>query len=395
MTPDSPSRFPSHRSRAFLIFTVAFLLGGIGIAGRLRAHAALAEDARALARPRVRTIHAEHSSASSELVLPGEVRAFVDAPVYARTTGYVKRWFADLGTEVRAGQVLAELDTPEVDAQFHQAQADLASAEANLTLAETTLSRWAELLEIQTVSKQDYEDKAGDLRAKRAARDAARANLARYSQLQDFKRVVAPFHGVITARNVDIGDLVQAGTGAAGSGSRELFHIIDAARLRVFVDVPQSDSDDLRPGIEARLRLPEHPGRTWLGRVVRTAGAVTPSTRTVRLEVDIDNADAAVLGGSYAEVAFAVPGRSVPRLPVNAILFGTNGPRVATVSGTGTTHLVKVALGRDFGTEVEIVEGLGGTESVIVNPPDGLQDGAEVQVLDQGQSGQSRPRGAG
>lgn len=395
MTPISSNRVPFHRSRAFLVVAAAIVLGGVGIAGRLRAHAMLEDDARELARPRVRTIHAAHGAGAAELVLPGEVRAFVDAPVYARTTGYVKRWFVDLGTEVQAGQVLAELDTPEVDAQFHQAQADLASADASLALAETTLSRWAELLEIQTVSKQDYEDKAGDLRAKRAARDAARANLSRYSQLQDFKRVVAPFHGVITARNVDIGDLVQAGTGAAGSGSRELFHIIDAGRLRVFVDVPQSNGAELRPGIEARLRLPERAGRTWIGHVVRTAGAVTPSTRTVRVEVDIDNGDAAVLGGSYVEVAFAVPGRAVPRLPVNAILFGTNGPRVATVSGDGVTHLLKVALGRDFGTEVEIVEGLAGAERVIVNPPDGLQDGTAVQVLDPAPGGESHPKGAG
>jgi RND family efflux transporter MFP subunit len=395
MTTDSSPRSPLWRPRGILIVAAAVVLGGVGIADRIRAHSALEEDARGLARPLVRTIHPKRNAGSSELALPGEVRAFVDAPVYARTTGYVTRWFVDLGTEVKAGQVLAELDTPEVDAQFHQAQADLASAEANLALAETTLSRWEELLAIQMVSKQDYEDKAGDLRAKRAARDSARANLARYSQLQDFKRVVAPFHGVITARNVDIGDLVQAGTGAAGSGTRELFHIIDAARLRVYVDLPQSDSGDLRPGVEARIRLPERPGRTWVGHVVRTAGAITPSTRTVRVEVDIDNGDAAVLGGSYAEVAFSVAERSVPRLPVNAILFGTDGPRVATVVGGGTARLVKVALGRDYGTEVEILQGLTGEETVIVNPPDGLEDGAAVQVLASNPIGSRPQAGAG
>jgi RND family efflux transporter MFP subunit len=370
------------RSRKPLVALIAIALGiGLGIASRLRAHAALAEDAQTQARPVVNTLAPSRATHAEVLTLPGEVRAFVDAPVYARTSGYVLRWRVDLGATVRAGELLAELDTPEVDAQFRQAEADLATAEANLALAQTTRARWAELVGIQAVSQQEFEEKAGDLLAKSATRNAAKENVAHFRQLQDFKRVVAPFSGTVTARNVDIGDLVESGTGATAGGSRELFHLIDASKLRVYVDVPQGQTAALRPGVEAEVVLPERPGEPYLGRVVRTAGAIAPGTRTLRVEVDVDNPAGTLLGGSYAEVRFKVPPSATLRLPVNTLLFRGDGLRVAAVSADERVRLLPVTLGRDFGTEVEVLAGLDGSEAVVVNPPDGIREGDPVRVV--------------
>jgi RND family efflux transporter MFP subunit len=329
----------------------------------------------------VNTVAPAHARDPDGLVLPGEVRAYVDAPVYARTTGYVRRWLVDIGTPVKAGDLLAELDTPEVDAQRRQAEADLATAEATLALAETTRSRWSDLVGIQAVSQQDFEEKSGDFAAKRATRDAARENVAHFRELQDFKRVLAPFAGVVTVRNIDIGDLVQAGTGAAGGGSRELFHLIDASKLRVYVDVPQGQGVSLGAGTEADVRLPERPGERYAGRVVRTAGAIAPASRTLRVEVDVDNPQRTLLGGSYAEVSFILPPSAAWRLPVNTLLFRGDGLRVATLVQSDRVHLLPVVLGRDFGTEVEVLDGLTGHEAIVVNPPDGIREGDRVRVV--------------
>jgi RND family efflux transporter MFP subunit len=367
-------------SWALIILVAVIAVGGFGIVARVRSEAALAGEARDVETPLVKTVHAVRGGAGGELTLPGEVRAYVDAPVYARATGYVKRWYVDIGAEVKAGRLLAELDTPEVDAQLRQAEADLSSAEASLSLAAKTSARWAELIAIQAVSHQDYEDKAADLKAKQAARDAAQENVYHFRQLQGFKRVVAPFDGVITARNVDIGDLVQAGTGAAGAGSRELFHLVDASKLRVYIDVPQSRSGALTLGSTARVIFPENPGKPYSGGILRTAGAIAPDTRTLRVEVDVENSGRALLGGSYAEVIFSLPAASTLRLPINSILFRGDGLTVASVDVRGVIRLVPIQLGRDFGTEVEVLDGLSGTEAVALNPPDGIRDGDLVRV---------------
>jgi RND family efflux transporter MFP subunit len=367
-------------SRGLIVLVTMIAVGGLGIVARVRSEAALESETHDVEIPLVKTVHAVRGGAGGELTLPGEVRAYVDAPVYARATGYVKRWFVDIGAEVKAGRLLAELDTPEVDAQLRQAEADLSSAEASLSLAMKTSARWTELVAIQAVSHQEYEDKAADLEVKQSSRDAAQENVYHYRQLQGFKRVVAPFDGVITARNVDIGDLVQAGTGTAGAGSKELFHLVDASKLRVYIDVPQSRSGALTPGSEARVIFPENPGKRYLGSVVRTAGAIAPDTRTLRVEVEVENARRALLGGSYAEVTFSLPAADTLRLPINSILFRGDGLTVASVDVGGLIRLVPVQLGRDFGTEVEVLDGLSGTEAIALNPPDGIRDGDLVRV---------------
>lgn len=358
---------------------LAFVGGGEALL-RMHTHSQLEAQSAEARVPLVRTVHPQAALRAAQLVLPGEVRAFVDAPIYSRTTGYVKRWVVDLGAHVKAGQLLAELDTPEVDAQLRQAEADLAMADANLSLARTTHERWQQLLAIQAVSQQNYEDKAGDLRVKMATREAAAANVARYRQLQDFKHVVAPFDGVITARNVDTGDLVHAETGTAGTSERELFHLVDSSRLRVFVEVPQAQSNQVQVGQQTELTFPEQPGKHFHGSVVHTAGAVNPDTRTLRVEADVDNVDAALFGGAYAEVTFNMTPVDPVLLPVNTLLFRSDGLRVAIVTPAHTVRLIPISIGKDFGTEVEVVEGIKGDEQLILNPPDSIQEGDRVRL---------------
>jgi RND family efflux transporter MFP subunit len=319
-------------------------------------------------------------AASDELVLPGEVQAYVNAPIYARTSGYVKHWDVDIGAQVRKGQLLAELDTPEVDAQYVQAKADLATAEANYQLAVITEKRTAQLSAIQAASQQDEDDRLGDLQAKKAIVQSARANLAHFEELQGFKRVVAPFDGLITARHVDIGNLVQNGTGTAG-GAVALFDIADANRLRVYVDVPEYAARRITDGLGADLSFSENPGQTFSGRVVRSAQAINPVSRTLHVEVDVDNPSAALYSGAYSQVHFHLPADSRLILPVNTLLFRADGLRVATLADDHTIKLVNVTLGRDLGSKVEVVNGLTGQEAVVINPPDSIADGAAVRLV--------------
>ncbi|MGH8455910.1 MAG: efflux RND transporter periplasmic adaptor subunit [Stenotrophobium sp.] len=361
-----------------VIAIIAVIFAAWGILHRVRAQAALrAQTDRQAAIP-VNVTHPIAADAGEQLVLPGNVKAFADAPIYARTSGYLKRWLVDIGTPVKAGQLLAEIDTPEVDQQLAQAEADLASAVANNALAQTTAARWKDLLAADSVSKQDADEKAGDAQAKAALAASARANVARLRQLQDFKRIVAPFDGVITARNVDIGDLVNPGS----SSQQELFHIVSTKKLRIYVQVPQAYVPGISIGMSAQLHFTEHPGHTYPARLESTADAIDPASRTMLVQLEADNPKGELLPGAYAEVHFDLPLRAEAlRLPANTLIFSAQGIQAATVEDSGHVAIKTLTLGRDFGKSVEVLTGIAANDSVIVNPPDTIADGDAVQVV--------------
>jgi RND family efflux transporter MFP subunit len=347
-----------------------------GIVTRAKADAALKQDTLAAAIPTVAVVQPKHGSAAEEVVFPGNIRAYTDAAIYARTTGYLKKWYVDLGTRVKEGQLLAEIETPEVDQQLSQARADLATAEANNQLAQSTADRWKELVATDSVSKQETDEKVGDLNAKKAMVESGRANVKRLEQLHAFGRIYAPFSGVITVRNTDVGQLVDAGN----SQGRELFHLAATDKLRVYVSVPQQYSRAATPGTSADLTLEEFPGRKFTGTIARNANAIDAASRTLLTEVEVNNKTGELLPGSYTSVhlKLATKGPAIT-IPANTLLFRSEGLRVAIVKD-GQAHLTAVTVGRDFGTDVEIVSGLQGDESIVVNPPDSLISGAPVRV---------------
>ena len=365
------------RRYSLILLIVALSLAAWGEVSRVRARASLGKKAAEAAIPTVVTVTPNRTPLGEELVLPGSVQAYMEAPIYARTSGYLKDWRTDIGTQVTKGQLLGEIETPEVDQQLNQAQADLATARANEALAASTNARWQGLLATESVSKQDADERAGDAAAKKAAADSAAANLLRLRDLESFKRVVAPFSGVITARNTDIGALINAGQ-SAGS---ELFRIADTHKLRVYVQVPEAYAAATRPGLEAELRFAEQPSRTFSAKTVRTSNALDPTLRTLQVELELDNAKGEVFPGAYAEVHFKLPASAESlQLPANTVLFRATGLQVATIDGQKRVKLKSVVQGRDFGTTIEILSGLGADEAVILNPPDSLADGLPVRI---------------
>jgi RND family efflux transporter MFP subunit len=376
--PEANSDKPEadHYSRNVIVIGIALIviLVVLGIAARLQMQHALQRNIDETAAIVVATIAPTASDAEQTIVLPGNVEAFADAPLYARATGYLKNWTADIGTRVKKGQLLAELDIPEVDQQLLQAQAELANAVANQRLAQSTAQRWQELLAADSISKQEADEKISDAVAKNAQLDSARANVERLRQLQSFKRIEAPFDGVVTARNVDIGALVNAGSG------QELFRIVASKKLRVYVRAPQIYAPLVRPGLNASLELAEHPGLRYAGTLVRTADAIDPVTRTLLLQVEVDNARGELLPGSYARVHLKLPGQRNLLLPVNTLIFRADGLQVATVNGEQRVVLKPIVLGRDFGSEVEVVSGIGPNDAVILNPPDALVGNQRVRL---------------
>jgi RND family efflux transporter MFP subunit len=301
----------------------------------------------------------------------------MEAPIYARTSGYLKEWRTDIGTQVTKGQLLAEIEAPEVDQQLSQAQADLATARANESLSNSTNARWQGLLSTQSVSAQDAEQKAGDAAAKKATADSAAANVARLRELESFKRVVAPFAGVITARNTDVGALINAGQSAGA----ELFHIADTHQLRIYVQVPQAYAAVTRPGLDAELRFIEQPGRTFAARTVRTSNALDPIQRTLQVELELDNEKGEIFPGAYAEVHFKLAANAQSlRLPSNTVLFRAAGLQVATVDDQKRVKLKTVVQGRDFGNSIEILSGIEPDDLVVLNPPDSITDGEVVRL---------------
>src|SRR5882757_1920568 len=359
-------------TRAILLLFTVLILAIIviwGISSRRKANAQLSQETRELAIPTVTVIHPKRGAPMQEIVLPGDMQPYTDAPIYARTTGYLKSWHADIGTHVKAGQLLAEIDTPEVDQQLQQARSDLATVEANLRLADITATRYKDLMKSDSVAQQDVDNANGNYEARRTAVESARSNVKRLEDLQSFKKIYAPFDGVLTARNTDIGQLIDSGS--SGGTSRELFHIAAVNPLRVYINVPQFDSPQIRPGLRAELVLTEFPGRRFEGSVVRSSGAIDNTSRTLLTEVDVENPAHLLKPGGYVEVHLKLPSPvNTFTLPVNATIFRSAGLQVAVVKNGKTISLVSVTPGRDFGTSIEIVAGLKGDESVVLNPSD-------------------------
>jgi RND family efflux transporter MFP subunit len=369
----------TRRLKRLALYTliVALIVAGWGIFSRLQARDALERGTAAAGEQIVNVVKAHRSEGDNELVLPGNVQPHTDAPIYARTSGYLKRWYADIGKPVKAGELLAEIETPEVDAQYRQAKADLATAEANNHLAQTTAARYQELRKSGLVAAQDVDNAQGDADAKTAQLESARQNLQRLAQLEAFNRITAPFDGVVTARRVDVGSLINQGN----TSGQELFHLTATTKLRVYVQVPQVYVTLIEPGATAELIFPERPDRRFPARVVSTARSIDATTRTLLTELEADNAKGELLSGSFAQVHLAMPaGMSSLRLPSNTLLFRADGLHVATVDANNQVHLNTVRVGRDFGSELEILSGVSEDERVIINPPDSLLAGATVRV---------------
>jgi RND family efflux transporter MFP subunit len=367
---------------AVVLIVAAFVAGLIP---RLRVRQTTIQETRELATPTVTVVSAAPGQAAAAIPLPAEVKAFVEASIYARASGYLKRWLADIGASVTAGQLLAEIDTPELDQDLARARAELARAEAGLALAKTTAARWTELLKTSSVSEQETAEKKADLALKAAAVEAERANVQRLENLKSFARVTAPFDGIITARKTDIGQLITA------AGNHELFRLAQTRTLRVFVSVPQSLARTVAPGQSAEVTFPELPGRRFQAKVVRTAGAVDTDSRTLLTELSLDNTHGELLSGSYAQVRFTeTHSTAALTLPSNALLFRAEGMQVGVVGADDKVALRSIKLGRDFGKTVEVLEGLSSTERVILNPSDSLTAGAAVHVAVPSQTAATR-----
>jgi RND family efflux transporter MFP subunit len=368
---------PRFKRYAWVVLALALLFSAWGILSRLSARNALDRAAREAAIPLVVTTRPRGGPAADTLVLPGSVQAYYEASIYARTGGYLKSWYTDIGTPVKKGQLLAEIDAPEVDQQLRQAEADLGTARANYELARSTNERWQGLRATESVSQQDADQRAGDAAAKAAAQASAAANVARLRELEGFKRVVAPFNGVVTQRNTDVGALINAGE-TPGSA---LFRVADTHRLRIYVQVPQAYAAQVRTGMSATLEFTDHPGQHYSATVASTAHALDAVSRTLQVELQIDNSQGELLPGSYVQVTFALPPSvGTLRVPVNAVIFRGKVPQVAVVDDAQRVRLRDIAEGRDFGTEVEVLAGIGPNDTLIVNPPDSIADGAPVRI---------------
>ncbi len=357
---------------------IALIVVAAGTASRISATNDLRETAEDAAIPTVSVVTPAADKEGDALVLPGNVQAYNSAAIYARTNGYVRRWLADIGDSVRAGQSLAILDAPEVDQQLAQAQADYQTALANQRLADTTARRWSSMLSQDAVSKQEADEKAGDLAAKSALSNAALANVKRLKALQGFTRLSAPFDGVVTSRSAQIGALVVAGNAAA----QPLFTVSDVHRMRIYVRVPQGNSAQVRNGMAASLTLPEYPGRTFPATMTRSAGAVDAQSGAVLVELQADNRDGALKPGAFAQVNFAVEqgGGNALTLPGSAILYGNDGPTVAVVSGDGRVRVKPVTIARDEGDIVQLSAGVAPSDRVVDTPPDAIRTGDRVRV---------------
>jgi RND family efflux transporter MFP subunit len=376
----APPPAPAPRLRAVLIAisVLAVLAAALGIASRMRARTELKDVTRATAAPTVSVVQAEPGAPAQELILPASVQAFTDAPIYARTSGYLK-WYADIGARVRKGQRLADIDSPEIEQQLQAARADLANARANEHLAKATADRYVELIKTDSASRLDLDNAVDGLAAKRAAADSAQSNVRRLEQMAAFQKIDAPFDGVITARNTDIGQLIDSGS--SGGPARELFRISATDTMRVFVNVPQVHSRAAAPGVPVDVTFAERAGKRYRGKIARTASAIDPGTRTLLVEVDLDNAAGEILPGAFAEVHLQLASAAPTQLlPVSALMFRSEGVRVATVAPGNRAALVPVTLGRDFGTKVEVTSGLAPGALVIDSPPDSLIDGQEIRI---------------
>jgi RND family efflux transporter MFP subunit len=408
--PGSARWLPRVLKLVLVLLIAVLVLGALivwGIDARIKTAAAVKQETMELATPTVAVAHPKMGALQNEVVLPGNIQAFIDSPIFARASGYLKKWYADIGARVKAGQTLAEIDAPELDQQVRQAQsaveqakaaldqtqANLVQGKANAELARVTAQRWSNLVAKGVVSKQENDQYQAQFHAQEANVDAlekgiaaargsvgaAEANLSRLQEMRGFETVKAPFDGVITARNTDIGALVNAGMGGA---AQELFHIAATAKLRVYLNVPQIYSQSAVPGIPAELTLSEFPGRRFHGKLVRTADSMDSGTRTLLTEVDVDNPTGELKPGAYAEVHLTIPaGMPSVVVPVGAILFRSEGLRVGVVRDGNKVALVPVILGKDYGTEVEVLSGIRPEDLVIMNPADSLTSGSVVRPV--------------
>jgi len=360
-----------------LIVVVALLVSGI--LSRVKARTKLKAETAQVALTAVSVVSPKQSAPAEEIILPGNVQPFITSPIYARTNGYLRKWYVDIGGRVKQGQLLAVIETPEVDQQLQQARSNLLTAQANLELAAITKSRYQGLLKSNAVAQQDVDNAVGTYNANKAIVEADQAAVDQYTALVSFEKVYAPFDGVITARNTDIGDLINSGSG--GGVKTDLFHIVQPGKLRVYVNVPEEYSRGTKVGMTADLHLAEFPDRKFQGKLVRTADAINVTTRTLLVEIDVDNPTGTLLTGSYAEVHLAVPSQaSTFLLPVNTLLFRSEGLQVGIVRD-GKVVLSAVTPGHDFGSQIEIVSGLKPDDQVIMNPPDSLVTGQQVQIV--------------
>src|ERR1700736_5951495 len=372
------------RSRKpWLVFAIAVIAGAAlllsGLWWRVKARNTLNTETAQAAVPAVSVVSPKQTAPTDEIILPGNVQPFITSPIYSRTNGYLKKWYFDIGAHVKQGQLLALIETPEVDQQLQQARSNLLTAQANLELAAITKTRYLGLLKSNAVSQQDADNAVGTYNANKAIVEADKAAVEQYSALVSFEKIYAPFDGVITARNTDIGDLINSGSG--GGVKTDLFHVAQPGKLRVYVNVPEEYSQGVKVGMTADLSLAEFPGRKFQGKLVRTAEAINLTTRTLLVEIDVDNPTGALLTGSYAEVHLAVPTQaSTFLLPVNTLIFRSQGLHVGVVKN-GKVVLTPITPGHVFGNEIEIVAGLAANDQVVINPPDSIVSGQQVQIV--------------
>ena len=395
--PDLRPAPPRQKKKSLLwLYALIFvlILGGASayIFNRhLQAQSALADVTKEMAVPTVLAIHPVKDVNDIHLVLPGAVQAEIESSVYAQVSGYIKRWLVDIGTPVKQGQLLAEIETPVTDQQLRQAQATVAQSQANLDLAKATAARYNDLFTTKAVSQQDVDNFNANVAVQEANLAAAQANVRGIEQTEVFKQVVAPFDGVITARKIDVGDLVSAtGTTASqgnapsqgGAPSQELFRVAQTKTLRVYVNVPESYSDSIVPGITATLEMASAPDKKVTGKLIRTSESIDPTSLTLLAEVDVQNPDGKLLPGGYAQVHFDITSTHPPLvIPGNTLIFRAQGTQVGIVDpATNTVHLKDIKVGRDLGTKLEVVDGISETDLVILNPSDSLTDGAKVQL---------------
>jgi RND family efflux transporter MFP subunit len=383
---EAPARDESHRRSIgvgtyVILAAVAVIFAivlGLGFISRKKAEADLKQATAAAAIATVNVVYPQAGAPTDEIVLPGNTQAFTDAPIFARTNGYVKSWYVDIGARVKKGQLLAVIETPEVDQQLQQARADLKTAQANLGLAQITADRWEALWKTDSVSKQETDQYVSNFHAMKATVDANMSNVRRLEELQGFQKIYAPFDGVITARNTDIGALINSG--ASTTPGQEIFHLAAISTLRVFVAVPQLYSQAVRPGATASLTLDEFPGKIFNGTIARNSNSIDPASRTLLVEVDVDNRSGTLFPGAYVRVHLKLPQAvNSVTIPANTLLFRSEGLRVGVVRN-GRAELVPLTIGRDYGNSVEVVSGLQPTDAVIVNPSDSLISGTTVQV---------------
>jgi RND family efflux transporter MFP subunit len=375
-TVRSPSKLKYWLAAVIAVLVIGALLTS-GIRARLEAETAVKHETAEIAVTPVSIVQPQHLSPKQDVVLPGNVQPYYNSPIYARTNGYLKRWFVDIGAHVKQGQLLAEIETPEVDQQVQQARANLATAQANLNLSQITTARYERLKNTNAVARQDVDNASGANSANAAIVHADQANVRQLEALQSFEKVYAPYDGVITFRNTDIGDLINSGNTGP---STQLFQIVQPERLRVYVNVPEPYAKQVKRGISADLELAESPGRYFRGKLVRTARAIDYSTRTLLVEIEADNRTGEIFNGAYAQVHFKLPtASSTFVIPVNCLLFRAQGLQVAVIN-KGCVELRTIKPGHDFGDRIEVVSGLSGSEEVVINPPDSIIAGQAVRV---------------